>query len=119
MAMTTTDAQERDRKLDRLKNRPTRYELILTDGETSYLVGYSVGRSRHSLLMCAQKSARQIIKATGLGDDAKLVWKSNGVHGARAEMGTPEKAWSLRFSGRTQREAISGQEHPFIGDVAL
>jgi hypothetical protein len=96
-------------KLARLHNGPTRYELIAERGETRVLICYSMRTGRHSLLTAARKHGPALIAMMGLGDDAQIEFLKPAASGARIG------DWSIRFSGRTQREAVSS-ELPWIGD---
>ena len=93
---------EIDRKLARLKNRHTRYEVILTNGTVTYLVQYTGRHSRHGLVdACIHRS--EAIRS-----------KTNDTMPYISKPGEPwQSEWRILFSGRTQREAIVNGEHPF------
>ena len=96
--------KEQERKLIRIKHYATRYELILANRGDSYLVVYSSSRSRGVVFDSVHKWAQQIIAITG-EDEMKMV-KGGATLGD----------WKVRWSGRTQREAILEGELPFVGD---
>jgi hypothetical protein len=97
-------------RLARLQNYPTRYELVAERGETRVLIAYSMRTGRHALLIAAQKHGPALIAMMGLTDDARIVFLKPARLGARIG------EWSIRFSGRTQREAIAA-ELPWIGEM--
>ena len=98
-------------KLERLHNGPTRYELIGEGpGGERVLIAYSMRTGRLAVLQSMQKHGPKIIELLGLDDKAMLTWEKPAARGARIG------AWSFRFSGRTQRDAISNGELPWIGD---
>ena len=94
-------------KLGRLKNYGTKYELVLSKGTRKYLVVYSAGKSRATVMAGIRKFANRIMGVTGAHN---VVWATKASQGAH--MGS----WSIAYSGRTQREAISAGELPWIGD---
>lgn len=98
-------------RLERLHNGPTRYELIAERGETRILIAYSMRTGRHALLTSTQKHGPALIAMMGLTDEARIVFLKPAARGAQIG------EWSIRFSGRTQREAIQS-ELPWIGDLA-
>ena len=89
---------------------PTRYELTLSNGTTTYLVCYSMRKSRSSLYHIACKWADRIKKVTGT---VEIIFAQTVAGGGR--LGD----WTLKFSGRTQRDAQYAGEHPWLGDVPL
>lgn len=106
----------REEKLARLteQHKYTRYECIAENaaGE-KMLLAYSMQTGRRSLLDCAQKHGPQLIAWLKIGPDASLEFLKPANRGA--QIGPA----SLRFSGRTQRDAIIEGEHPFIGDYRI
>lgn len=100
--MTTTE------KLARLKLYATRYEIVMSNGTESILIGYG-GRSRNLIrrMMSEDHRVQKIIAKTGT---------DRIVYGKRAIDGMSMGDWTIRPSGRTQREAITRGELPFIGD---
>lgn len=106
-----TDQQKRER----LHRGPTRYELIAERGDTRILIAYSMRTGRHSLLTACQKHGPALIAFMGIEDTHLLVFLKPAKLGAH--IGPAANPWSIRFSGRTQREAI-GSELVWIGDQA-
>jgi hypothetical protein len=96
-------------KLKRLHRGPTRYELIAECGENRVLIAYSMRTGRHSLLTACQKHGQALIAMIGMDDNARIEFLKPASRGAKIG------DWSIRFSGRTQREAIQS-ELPWIGD---
>jgi hypothetical protein len=104
IVIATALSSDQLRKLDRIKNYKTRYELIVTDGEARFLVCYMSSRSMSSVVKAARERLDGIIRTTG---DVPLVGKD-------AEYLPGE--WRVVFSGRTQREAIIGGELRFVNE---
>lgn len=98
-------------KRERLRNRPTRYELIAQKGDRRVLIAYCMRTGRHSILEAARKHGQALIDLMEMDDNATLEWLQP------ARLGAKIGDWSIRFSGRTQREAI-GSELPWIGDTS-
>jgi hypothetical protein len=90
---------------------PTRYELAIAKGDQKFLVCYSMRTGRHAILKSLQQRSQAILGATNLSDEALLAWKTPAREGAM--LGD----WAVRFTGRTQREAISAGELPWIGQL--
>jgi len=96
---------------ERLFRGPTRYELVAEgpDGRR-VLIGYNMRQGRSALLAACRKHGQALIELMGLDDTATIAFLKPASLGAT--MGT----WRVRFSGRTQREAI-GSELPWIGET--
>lgn len=95
------------RKLARIQGRFTKYEVILTHKNyTSILLRYTGRKSRRGLIDAFDQCLSEVARLTGcktaecVGD--KIVTDNH---------------WIVRFSGRTQRQAIINGERPFIADV--
>jgi hypothetical protein len=89
----------------------TRYEITaveLANPENCYLIGYSPRRSKIGLLNAMRKFGDQIVEKTGLTDDDEMVW-SGGLRSSVVVVG-----WKFAFTGRTQKEAQSGNEIKWI-----
>jgi hypothetical protein len=101
--MTTED------KLGRLKNRHTRYEIVLTNGtDAKYLVLYTAQHSQSGLRAAVRQRYDAILVITG----GELPFAAK-----RSDTSTGNE-WRCFFSGRTQREAILSGELPFgLADV--
>lgn len=101
-----------DRKLSRLnaiKNRSTRYEVILTNGTLKYRAGYT---GRHS-----QAGVRSI--ATKNFDDIKRLAGTPDIWWIKPKPGFHEGEWWIGFSGRTERESILEGELVWVGSETL
>lgn len=88
-------------KLARISNRRTRYELVATDGAQTLHAGYC-GKGFPSILKMVNLHHEAWAKLTGA--DRYSYTKAGLVMGA----------WTLRHSGRTQRDAILGGELPWF-----
>lgn len=98
-------------KLDRLKNYRTRYELAAShpDGR-KVLIRYTARKGRRGLLDALTMDAARVCKVLG----------SDDIHWAkRAADGGTMGDWTVKFSGRTQREAILDGELPFYASLDL
>jgi hypothetical protein len=109
--MITTAASltpEQVRKLERIKFHPTRYEieLVKPDG-TAMLVCYSSRRSISGLLRAMRDRWAQIVRAGNISGIGYRIGKARAY--------SFENGVVIRFSGRTQRDAIMRGELPFIG----
>jgi hypothetical protein len=96
--------------LERIRNRATLYELAISRGAESYLVAYCQRKSRDGIFKAVSKDGRRE-KLVALTGDQEIHFADRSADGAT--MG----AWSIRFTGRTEREAITeGAELPYIGE---
>lgn len=101
---------ETARKLDAISLYKTRYEAVLANADgRSVLLGYTPRRSAAGLLAVVQKNGKAVL-AEITAPDASEVRKLKGQPGF-SFTGT---AWVVKFSGRTQREAICNGELRFI-----
>jgi hypothetical protein len=95
-----------------MRNRITRREVILTNGTTSYLVGYTPQLSRTGLRDAAVKVGSAIVAVAGLPDSAIATWPNVRTwdlgHGG----------WIVTFSGRTQIDAQDHGELPFVAELS-
>lgn len=102
---------ELERKLDRLKNYHTRYELVATSGDRKVLLGYTTRNNRRGLwaVVTDESRVQAVIKLVG----------TESIHFAkRAADGATMGEWTIRFSGRTQRECYIEGELPYVTDIA-
>jgi hypothetical protein len=105
---------EQSAKLARLHNYRTRYEVeavSTADPSQKYLVGYTSQKSRYGLLSACRRVGPELIAALRLSETAEL------VPSKRAADGFALGSWQVRFSGRTQRDAIWSGELVFVADV--
>lgn len=84
----------------------TLYELVAQNGDQRFLIMYRSNRSRRMLLDSCRKHGERLVKLTGVADI---------TFAKRAGDGATMGAWRIRWTGRTQREAV-GSELPWIGD---
>jgi hypothetical protein len=98
-------------KLERLHNRPTRYELIAERGETRILIAYCMRTGRHSILSACRQHGAALISFMGITDQDMITFPKP------ARLGAKIGDWRVHFSGRTQRESIQS-ELPWIGNLA-
>ena len=94
-----------------MRNRITRYEVALTDGARSYLVGYTPRKGRPGLLACVQGVGSDVIRVTGLSERAIATYPNTRT------MDLGENGWRVTFTGRTQIDAQDSRELPFIKAV--
>lgn len=95
-------------RLERLKYYATRYELAAINGDTRILLVYSYGRGRRAILESARKHGEKLVALTG---------RQSIDFAKRASDGATMGDWQIRFTGRTQRDAICSGELPWIGDI--
>ena len=96
-------------KLQRIQGRETLYELTAEGPDGSrLLVAYCSPRSRSSLLRALRARALDVVRVTGAEEFTPA---------KRAADGVTVGAFTVRFSGRTQRDAYLAGEHPFIADA--
>jgi len=102
-------------KLARIQNYRTRYEVIAEmPGRAPMLVCYLSSLSRHGLLEAMRGRSERIIKALGIGPDDTITFAGSTQTRPQAQIG----AWTIRLSGRTQRDAIIAGEHPYLPEVS-
>ena len=92
------------RKLESLRLYGTAYEIVATNGKSSYLVGYSRKSKRGILDMITANDYRAIYKLSvllGIDPESWFVGSDKVVRSDK---------WAIVASGRTQREAIIGGE---------
>ena len=102
-------AVEAYKKIAALQGRPTYYEVALIKGDTRILLQYVHRVTRQSVLKAAQKFGPKLVDLMGVTDETPFSWKPNAV----AHLGD----WTIRSTGRTEREAITNGELPFIGNL--
>jgi hypothetical protein len=96
-----------EEKLARLKNRNTRYEIVLTNGTNAkYLVLYTAQHSQSGLRAAVRQRYGAVLAVTG--GECPLAAKRSDIFKGNE--------WRCFFSGRTQREAIIAGELPFASE---
>lgn len=98
-------------KLESIHNRATRYELAAIMGERRVLIAYTGRRSRHGLLEACRKRGPQVVALTCPSGEELLNFDKKASNGATIGQ------WAIRFTGRTQRDAIMEGELPYVADV--
>lgn len=89
----------------------TRYEITATaEGKQTFLIGYTPRLSRPGLLDAMRKHGDAIIAKLGIGDADEITWASKPRPHALTS------GWKIGFTGRTQNEARTLGEHPFIAE---
>ena len=98
---------EQMRKLVALQNYGTRYEAVVIrgDGERR-LLAYCGRHSRRGLIDALQNRAEIAIKFLGIGADARMTLAKDAISLTGGGM--------VKFTGRTQRDAIMSGELPYI-----
>jgi hypothetical protein len=99
-------------QLARIQNRHTAYEVAAVKDGQRILILYTIHKSRHGLLSACRKYGEDVVKVLGIRETDML------IPAKRAADGFTLGAWSVRFTGRTQREAIIEGELPFVCDIA-
>jgi hypothetical protein len=98
-------------RLARLHNRLTCYEIAAIKGDRRILICYSQSRSRSGLLAAMRKRGDAIITVLEISDDDQAIWLNPAANGCAIGNG-----WTIRATGRTERDAIGG-ELPYVGDL--
>ncbi len=93
-------------RLEQRKRHATLYELAAIKGEDRVLLSYCA-LSRTCLLAAVRKRAEFVCALTG----AREI-----TFGKHAADGAAMGEWAIRFTGRTEREAITHGELPWILD---
>jgi hypothetical protein len=91
---------------------PTRYELAMERDNQKFLVCYSARMGRHAILQSLRNRAPEVLQVGQITDDDMLTWKKPASQGAM--LGN----WRVYWTGRTQRQAISEGELPFVVTAA-
>ena len=100
-----------EKRLARLKNYRTRYELVIDGPKGKFLVFYISRRNRAGLLIGLRERA-------GDGSLGIIVDPNLPLHfGKLARDGATLGEYRVYFSGRTQREAYLGGELVFLPDA--
>jgi hypothetical protein len=99
-------------RLALLHNRLTCYEIVAVRGDTRLLVCYSQSRSRNGLLAACRKRGQALIDHLWITPSDML------VAAPRAADGFTIGPWSIRYSGRTERDAIQEGELSHFTEVA-
>ena len=103
---------EQVRRLARLQNRRTCYEveIVHPDGRRALLC-YSEASSMSAVRQAIEKRGRSVIAFLGMDDAAAMTWQ-------RGRREVRIGGAIVRFTGRTQRDAImSGKELPYVGTL--
>lgn len=89
----------------------TRYEITAeAEGRPTFLIGYTPRLSRLGLLDAMRKHGGAVIAKLGIGDADEITWHTQPrPHATTA-------GWRIGFTGRTQAEARTLGEHPFIAE---
>ena len=93
----------KEEKLNRIKNRSTKYELAV-DGK--YLAGYC-NHGKHNILQMLRKNLDSWLKI--IKEDDVMTFAKNGLSITTGDL-------TIKFTGRTQRQAIIEGELPWFAD---
>lgn len=85
-----TDTQKQTRKLARLRNRGTRYEVVVARGDERWLVLYTPRKSGRGLRDAVRKVGEALVALTGAAEFTLAGTKALGLGD-----------WLVTFSGRT------------------
>lgn len=93
----------------------TKYETIMTapDGR-KFLLLYTESRSFSGLIGCVRNRAADLLSAIARGEDAEFTREGKG----RYPVVRFDNGWTATYSGRTQLEARTAGEYPWIFDGA-
>jgi hypothetical protein len=92
-------------QLARIQNRPTAYEIVLTNGTKTYGLGFSVRTTKRVLLSVLQASHLLVVATVWPnGEDGEIDFRTDN----RKAVADFNNGWIARYSGRTQRDAILG-----------
>lgn len=98
---------EQERKLARISGCYTVYEMVAEHADGRRLLAGYTRETRPGMLAMLRKNWDMWCKLTG---KQAGTWEAHKM----IRFG----AWTIRFSGRTQRQAIIEGELPWVGDVA-
>jgi hypothetical protein len=98
-------------RLERLRNHATRHELAAINGDRKILVCYASRTSRRGILAALEGRKERVDALVKLTGDNGITWCTHAADGGRM------CDWTIRFTGRTQREAIMHDELPYIEDL--
>lgn len=91
--------QEQMTKLEAIKNRTTRYELVISRGAERFRLCYTARKNRRGMIDWIFRNGKELAAFSG-SQEVRF------GQGATAQLGD----WHISFSGRTQREAILSGE---------
>lgn len=97
-------------RLEKMVGRRTLYELAAIKGDRRVLVAYCSGRGRRQL-WAAITDIRRIDHVIRLTGAREAVFAKAAIGGATLG------EWEVRFTGRTQREAIIEGELPYVAEL--
>jgi hypothetical protein len=95
--------ENQNAKLDAIKNRATRYELVIQRGDERFRLCYTGRKNRRGMIDWIFRNGKELAAFSG-SEEVRF------GHGATAQLGD----WHISFSGRTQREAIIAGELPWF-----
>lgn len=108
---TTPLTENQIAKLTALQNYATKYEIVIEIADGRKLrVAYSGRKSKTGILSAVQKIGPQIVALTSMPDDARMEWSKGAM-----KLGNVA---TIKFSGRTQRDAIMSGELAYAGAAA-
>lgn len=105
--------EDQIRKLTRLQNRATAYEIICTKNGSVTRIAYTQRHSQNGLIAILRDRLDSLL-AFGVAVDVEFVPSGKGIRRSL----TFADGSVIRFSGRTQRGAIIEGEYPFLPSVS-
>jgi hypothetical protein len=106
-----TAAQES--RLESLRNHSSRYEVVASrDGEI-ILIGYTIHKSRSGLLATLRREPAATTAVMCPKGDEMVTWLKPAIHGCTIG------GWLVRFSSRTERDAIMEGELKHVAQKSL
>ena len=97
-------------RLTLLQRHATKYEAVVESDGRQSLLGYSIHRSRSGLFTLMRRRGQRLIDALGIGESDIITWPKPATMGASCETADGRQYARIRFSGRTEREAIISGE---------
>jgi hypothetical protein len=110
--MQPVDRAGATEQLTRLKWHATDYEVTMSDGLNTVLLGYTDRKGRAGIWGLFGRKERAVAAA-------KVVGTQTLTFGKRAKDGATAGRWTINFSGRTLREAIASGEYPYCETIAV
>lgn len=106
--------QSQINRLTLLQRHATKYEAVVEADGLRSLLGYA-HRSRSKLLILMRRHGQRLIDTLGIGETDTIEWLRPAALGAVCKDIAGRPYAQIRFSGRTERQAIMSGELRDIG----